>query len=293
MRIMLVAGHPADMFDHCGGTLCRHIQRGDSVTCVALTQGLRVHDEVIEDVFRHKINQYTPEEVQKIIEEREKIKYAEVLDACAIFGITDVRFLSYDDEILLPNNMTVITKLSKMIRDIRPDLLITHWPWELGINAEHHGITGQITCTAAGVAGSVNYEDRQPAWKGPRIIYMLSPWDVTDTSIHSHGHTVWCNYFVDVTDVIDLKVKACAAMRSQKYDLPNYAKKVAEIWNGSFGGRIRSPYAEGFYIPYPEVGDYLPDISPYKKWLNESDETEVLRNASNLAALSVEVQERE
>lgn len=46
MKILVIAGHPADMFDHCGGTLLRHIQRGDEVTCVSLTQGLRVHDEV-------------------------------------------------------------------------------------------------------------------------------------------------------------------------------------------------------------------------------------------------------
>ena len=293
MKIMLVAGHPADMFDHCGGTLYRHIQKGDTVTCVALTQGLRTHDEVIEDVFRHKINQYTEEEVQKIIAEREKIKYSEVLEACAIFGITDVRFLSYDDEILLPNNTTMISKLAKMIREVRPDLLITHWPFEGGIRGHHHGITGQIANTAVGVACTVNYEDRHPAWKTPRTIYMLSPGDVTDGGLGNHNMTCWCNYYVDVTDVIDLKVKACAAMRSQKYDLPNYAKKVAETWNGSFGSRIRAPYAEGFYIPYAEVGQKLPTIGAYKKWLNESDETVVLRNASNLDAIYVDIEERD
>ena len=111
--------------------------------------------------------------------------------------------------------------------------------------------------------------------------------------MESHNHTAWCNYYVDITDVIDLKVKACATMRSQKYDLPGYAKKSTEIWNGAFGANIRAPYAEGFYIPYAEVGDYLPDLSPYNKWLNESDETVVLRNASNLAALFVDVEERE
>ena len=292
MKIMLVAGHPADMFDHCGGTLYRHIQSGDTVTCVSLTQGLRVHDEVIEDVFRHRINEFSKEEVEKIIEERQRVKYAEVLEACAIFGISDVRFLSYDDEILLPDNMVVINKLAKLIRDTRPDLIITHWPWEGGIRANHHGITGQITNTAIHVASSVNYEDRQPAWKTPQKIYMLSPWDTTDTGLHSHGYTCWCNYFVDITDVIDMKVKACATMRSQKYDLPGYAKKVAESWYGGFGTLIRAPYAEGFHIPYAEVGEMLPEIGTYKKWLKEANETEVLRNRGNLSAVFADVKER-
>ena len=76
-------------------------------------------------------------------------------------------------------------------------------------------------------------------------------------------------------------------------DLREHYVIRTEIWNGAFGANIRAPYAEGFYIPYAEVGDYLPDLSPYNKWLNESDETVVLRNASNLAALFVDVEERE
>lgn len=74
MKILVVAGHPADMFDHCGGTLLKHLKNGDEVTCVSMTQGLRVHDEVISDVFRERIDQFTTKEIEKIIQERQKVK---------------------------------------------------------------------------------------------------------------------------------------------------------------------------------------------------------------------------
>ena len=44
MKILVVGGHPADMFDHCGGTMYHHIQQGDEVVAVSITQGLRTHD---------------------------------------------------------------------------------------------------------------------------------------------------------------------------------------------------------------------------------------------------------
>ncbi len=52
LSILVIGGHPADVFDHCGGTLAHHIRRGDRVTALALTQGLRIHDVVISEVFR-------------------------------------------------------------------------------------------------------------------------------------------------------------------------------------------------------------------------------------------------
>ena len=47
LTILVVGGHPADVFDHCGGTLAKHIANGDRVVCLAITQGLNVHDIVI------------------------------------------------------------------------------------------------------------------------------------------------------------------------------------------------------------------------------------------------------
>ena len=56
LRILVIGGHPADVFDHCGGTMAHHIKDGDRVTCLALTQGLSIHDTVVSEVFRFGVS---------------------------------------------------------------------------------------------------------------------------------------------------------------------------------------------------------------------------------------------
>lgn len=289
LKILVVAGHPADMFDHCGGTLLNHIRRGDSVTCVSLTQGLRIHDEVISDIFREKIDQFSKEEIDALLQERQKVKYAEVLEACALFGITDVRFLDYDDEILTVNT-DMISKLASLIREVHPDILITHWPYQQGGISNHHAVTGQLACASVTAAAGVNFNDRHPACRVAQIVYMLCPCDCAAVTLTSQGKSAYATYYVDVTDCVDLKIKAINTMRSQKYNLRGYAKKTTEQWNGTFGARVRLPYAEGFCFELPEVGTYLP-LSEHRKWIARADEHDLLRRASGMQGLNVEIEE--
>lgn len=287
MKILVVGGHPADMFDHCGGTLFHHIEQGDSVTCISITQGLRVHDEVVYDLFRHDIDKYSQEEIDKIIEERQKVKYAEVVKACGVFGIEDVRFLDYDDEILIVTP-EMVSKLATVIREVQPDMVITHWPYQGESFGNHHAVTGQLTLAAITAANGVNFKDHNPACRIAQLVYMLCPWDTTSACYSNTGKAAYPSYYVDVTDVIDKKVKAVHMMGSQKYDTVGYAIKRAEHWNGNFGIKVRLPYAEGFAYEYPEVGKTL-TISDYRMWLANADERDLLKNMSNLSATEVKI----
>ena len=287
LRIMVIAGHPADMFDHCGGTLCHHIRRGDSVTCLSLTQGLRIHDEVIYDLFR-KENNFSEEEKAAIIAERQRIKYAEVIKACNMFGIEDIRFMDYDDEVLTVN-AEMVSKLAVIIRQVRPDIVITHWPYQGNMFSNHHAITGQLALAAITAAHGVNFTDGTPSWNVAQIVYMLSELDTASRSgTYCSGQVAYASYYVDVSDVVDLKVKALTAMGSQKYDVVGYAKKTTEMWNGNFGETVRLAYAEGFCFEAPEVGQYLP-LSDHRKWLARGNERELLEAWSDMSAVNVEV----
>ena len=287
MKILVVGGHPADIFDHCGGTMYHHVQQGDEVVGVSITQGLRVHDEVIYDIFRHKANDYTQEELDKIIEERQQVKYKEVVDACALFGIKDIRFLNCDDEILTPS-AEMISKLAEVMREVQPDLVIAHWPYQEDTFSNHHAVTGQITLAAVTAARAVNFEqDHLPA-NVCQIAFMLSTHDVTPGVFSMIGKAAHPAFYVDVTDVMDLKVKAVTLMGSQKYDVEGYSKKRAEHWNGNFGVRVRLPYAECFAFQWPEIGHTI-QISDYRKYLATANERELLENMSNLSAQDVEI----
>lgn len=269
LRILVVGGHPADVFDHCGGTMLHHIRTGDSVTCLALTQGLRIHDKVVSDVFRFGTEGYTKEQIEKICAEREKVKYDEVKAACALFGISDVRFLRYDDKILLVTP-ELIDAVARVIRDVKPHLVITHYPKSSGNTIDHHGNAAKITIAACALAGTVDFEDSNTSWRVTDLAFMLNTGDVTAYSALDAGSTAVPNYFVDVTDVVELKVRALDLMRSQQYE-GEFARKLTEVWSGGFGYYNRTPYCEGFILNRPIVSDKI-HISEH--WLKRTNESE-------------------
>ena len=260
LRILVVGGHPADVFDHCGGTLAHHVKNGDRVTCLALTQGLRIHDVVVSEVFRFGTEGYTQQEIERICHEREQAKYQEVRNACAVFGIEDVRFLRYDDK-MLQVTMPMIDAVAKVIRDVRPDIMITHYPQSDGNVTNHHGNAAKIALDAIALAGTVDFDDPNPSWRVPQVAFMLNPSDgMAFTALSGHSQAV-ADYFVDVTDVVELKVRALDEMKSQQYNGP-YARKSVESWNGVFGFFKGTSYCEGFVMNKPEVGSLL-HVSEY------------------------------
>lgn len=276
MNIMVLGGHPADVFDHCGGTLAHHTRKGDKVTCVALTQGLRIHDAVVSEVFRFGIGDYTNEEIERICAEREQVKLNEVKEACALFGVTDVRSLRYDDKFLLVTE-ELIDAVAKMIREVKPELLITHYPRTNGNTMDHHGNTGKIAVAAVMLAGTVDFEDQNPAWRVADMAFMLNPGDVMVFEALNNGTQAAPNYFVDVTDVAELKVKALDIMRSQQYD-GNYARKNVETWSGCFGYNVRNSYCEGFVLNRPVVADTLEVCEHWRKRANEPEKERMDRD---------------
>ena len=269
MRILVVGGHPADVFDHAGGTLAHHVQNGDHVTCLALTQGLRVHDIVVSEVFRFGTEGYSEEQIAKICGEREEAKCQEIRDACAVFGIEDVRFLRYDDK-MLQVTMPQIDSVAKVIRDVRPHLIITHHPQSFGNVTNHHGNAGKITLDAAALAGTVDFDDPNPAWRTPQFAFMMNPGEVTGYDCLTGAYPVTPNYFVDVTDVVELKVKALDKLVSQQYD-DAYARKDVETWAGGFGFYVGCSYAEPFAVLNPPV-ERLINVGEH--WLIRANEPE-------------------
>jgi len=281
MKILVIAGHPADMFDHCGGTLMHHIQQGDEVVCASITQGLRVHDEVIYDLFRSEAAATMPqEELDALLKERQRVKYGEVIEACHMFGIQDIRFLDYDDEILSVTP-EMISKVAQLIREVRPELLITHWPYQGDTFSNHHAVTGQLALAGATAAHGINFKQNVPSWNVTQIAYMICPADFRSTVISNHGRTAHISYYVDVTDVAEIKVKALKCMHSQKYDTPGYGEKVLEMWSGNLGMTARVGYAEAFAVEHPEVGRTIP-VSDHLKWMAHGDEREILERISDM-----------
>ncbi len=282
LRILTIGAHPADIFDQSGGTMAHHIQRGDWVGAVVLTHGARIHDKVIADDMFHQEKVPCADKLSEMISDRADVKAGEVIHACEILGIdqSNVYFFGVDDAVLLVEEQ-LVRRLASLIRKLKPNIIITHYPLEDGGVASPHAITGQITAYACQLAAGVDPGDENPPHKVAQTFYF----GIGAAPVRAH---IWGamggftnNVFIDITDVIQKKLAAIDAIASQGYD-GAYARKRIETSDGSFGKCVNLSYAEGF-IQQRSSTHYLLPLSEYDlKTSQESDHESIARRSHTI-----------
>ncbi|MBT5145789.1 MAG: PIG-L family deacetylase [Gemmatimonadetes bacterium] len=129
ITLLSIGAHPADIFDQSGGTMAHHVARGDRVAAAVLTHGARVHDAVISDQLFKLDSVPEAEELTQLMRERADHKAEEVQQACQALGFDELYFLDLDDGVMLPTEAG-IRPLARLIRDVKPTIILTHFPWE-------------------------------------------------------------------------------------------------------------------------------------------------------------------
>jgi len=247
LRILHTAAHPADTFDMVGGTLCHHIRRGDQVTVLAFSHGVRSHAMTTIEAIKH--GQAPPANIESGIDEKED----EVKTACAVLGINDVRFLRLDDDLLMVNEQNV-RAVAKVIREVRPHVLITHSPFEqAGIPGAHRACC-EIALLSRGMAQGIMRDESSAPHSIGEVFFM---WQHGETTLLDHAFGRFPEIIIDVTDVIDLKVRAMDCLKSQYYPGP-MARKLFESCAATQTLHMCVPYGETFMRYYPQVETHLP-----------------------------------
>ena len=255
MKIMMFCAHPGDAFDDSGGTLCHHVERGDNVTVVIITTGARSHAAKFTDEKRKAKGQRNEALAAATVQEIEKVKQDEIIAAGLELGLNDIRFMRLEDDILLVKEETIL-QVAQLIRQEKPDLLITHHPLQDGGLLTTHPIVGQIVMLGWEAAGARWTRDETiPPHQVSQVFFVGTvngkPWSLC------HIYHPEFMIYVDITDVVDRKVKALDHLESQRYHAV-YARKRAEAADGWKGTRVDVPYAETFVPMIPEVYRYLP-----------------------------------
>jgi len=256
LRIFSIGAHPADIFDQSGGAMAHHVQRGDVVGCVVLTHGARVHDAVISDSMFHRTDVPEAAELQALMNERADLKAEETRRACALLGVEDVTFFGADDAVLLVTE-ALVRRLASLLREKRPDIVLTHFPREGDGIVNPHAIAGQIVLGAIALAGSVDPGDRNPPHKVAQVFFFGTGAASIPRNVWSAAGGYYNNIFIDIGDVIEQKLAALDCMVSQGYG-GAYARKRIETSDGAFGNAGGVAYAEGFIAMNAETHYHLP-----------------------------------
>jgi LmbE family N-acetylglucosaminyl deacetylase len=277
--LLIVTAHPADSFDQAGGTIAHHVEQGDTATALMLTTGVRSHDWQLLDARRRGEAGGSEADVAGAVDKKER----EAREACAILGITDLRFIEMEDDLVLVTR-ELVTAIAKVIREVRPHIVITSHPYEDGGIANPHAATSHATINALHMAGSMPIgDDAEP--HGVASIYFMNPTQGiigNPFALALHGHI---DLYVDISDVIEKKVRALDCIRSQHYH-GHYARKRAETSDGYYGVAAGVPYAEPFQRYRPLVTRTLP-VTEFELATSNEPVGDSLSRYSRLQAYSV------
>lgn len=226
-RAMSIHAHPDDQEFSIGGTLAKWARAGCEIISVVITSGDSGSNDVARDGSYKK----------ELSELREK----EQLAANAVLGVKETIFLHYPDGELEPS-IALRKDLTRLIRQFKPDTVSAGNPeaWFYGdeyVNHPDHRAAAQAACEAVFPSA------------GTRLIFPdllaagYEPHDVRRLYIHG---TEKPNTWVDITDTMELKIKALQQHASQ-ID-PNEVGKWMTDWAEEEAKDKGMKYAESFRV---------------------------------------------
>ena len=229
MTVLGISAHPSDPFPNMGGTLAKHVNRGDNVILLTLTYGVEVHTEKL---------------IGKSLEEIKGIVQKCSIEAAKILGIDDYRFLDFGDSPLVCTREKLI-ELGEVIQEIRPDIIISaHCPFREDQWGGDHGEAARMV-------------EQAPSWRqhaGKEPHHVKAIW-FSATDYLSLNHPVYTipDTYVDITDTIEQKIQACIATWKPLTVRPpehwqGYAERVRAWWR-HYGSAVGVEYAEVFESP--------------------------------------------
>ena len=207
---MAIGAHPDDIEFGCSGTLMRHINAGDNVIYVCMTNTesksgttgvvLRTSDELFD----------------------------EVRCASDIMGVKTLEFLEFKD-LHVPFNFDSVSSLDGLIQKYKIDTIYTHWA---GDSNQDHISTYKSTMAAARYVRNVYCYEQIPI---PRL---------TENEMTINYYIDISDYMED-----KIEVSKCHKSQIKKYDkvgfdVPNRLRVLAEFR----GIQANCDYAEGFHI---------------------------------------------
>lgn len=218
-NILVVVAHPDDEVLGCGATMAKLAKQGHKVFTYILGEGVTGRDEKRIEGLRQK-------EISRL--KKQVLKANQILKVKKTFtdSFYDNRFDAHD-------LLDIVKKIEKVKAEVRPSMVFTHFRGDLNID---HQITYKAVLTAF----------RPLPGEDCKEIYAFEALSATE---FNYPLTFSPNFFVDVSETIDLKIKAMKAYKDEirAYPHPRSARAIelnAQLW----GVKVGVNYAEAFEL---------------------------------------------
>jgi len=213
MNVLIIGSHPDDEVLGCGGTIAKHAQQGDIVRVLILAEGV-----TSRDVQRNREKQMT--------ELSDLAKAAH--HASEILGVSSLKLLDFPDNRLDSCDLLDIIKvIEPVIQEFLPERIYTHHPGDL--NIDHRRISEAVVTAARPL----------PDCPTQALLFFEVP-SSTEWQVAAASSGFNPNWFVDISDTLNLKLNALEAYASEMrpYPHPRSLDAVEHLarWRGATAG---------------------------------------------------------
>ena len=220
-KLLVVGAHSADFLWRSAGTIGVTVEHGGSATVLALSYGERGESG---NLWRNNPNQ--------TVENVKRIRHEMAAEAASIVG-ADFRCLDLGDYPLVMTDEGM-DQLVRIILQDKPDIILTHTPVD-PFNPDHPVAyqavqRARLLASGAGVASAFK-RITPPDW------YLFEPHQPELSEFKP-------NTFVDITPVMDKKIKAMNVMSAQGYLIDYYTELASR--RGNHARRISGNQAVKF-----------------------------------------------
>ncbi len=224
--LLVIAAHPDDPEFGCGATVAKYIKEGATGYYIVCTNGNR----------GSRANKFD-------VVELTKTRHKEQEAAAKIIGIKETFFLDHDDGNLVAN-LEVKEQIVRIIRRLKPDIILTHdpsWFYQVGedfarVNHNDHRQTGIATLDAVYPLSRdlASFPEHETEGLTPHTVGEVLLFSVKDP-----------DFYVDVTETWEIKIKAILAHKSQ-VDEPDKTSERLKSRMKELGEKSGNEYTEGF-----------------------------------------------
>jgi len=223
-HVVIVVAHPDDAESFCGGTIARLTQSGNRVSLVVCTSGNRgSHDCAISPTNLIHLRREEQSASQKVL------------------SIEEIIWLGYEDG-KLAYQPELRDRLIRIYRQLRPRVIITFDPWKhYDFHPDHRAVgfaatEARMLADLPWICPELTLEGTS-AWH-PDEMYLFAPQEP--------------NYWVDISETIDIKIEARLAHHSQNDFIHNENDRQQFIEMIRFnarkdGAHHNMAYAESYY----------------------------------------------